>query len=267
MRHLILGAGNMIQALTPPFIKSAQGDLFSVYTPSGKSAEAFARSQGITQQRELVDLNDVNFLWLGMKPQQVSGVAKSLSDFDFSKTVIVSLLAGVESERLSRLFDCPSVIRIMPNTPSLVGIGVNGIFFSSSVDEERKSYFLKHFSQSVKDGKNYILDREDQIDLITPYSGSGPAYFFEMARILSEDLSRRGFDKTEALELVSLTMKGAAQMLIESDDSAEVLRNKVTSKGGVTFEALKVLEENQLSSIMERAIDAALKRNNELKEV
>jgi pyrroline-5-carboxylate reductase len=256
----------MIQALTPPFIKlaSSSGADFYINTPSGSSAKSFADKYDINFLKEVDTNMSYDYVWLGMKPQQIQAVSEELWESDFSNSIIISLLAGVETKRLKSLFKGARVIRIMPNTPSKIGHGVNGIFFDPDLDVTTRDNFMSNFSDS---GRSFVLDKEEDVDLITPYSGSGPAYFFEIVRILSEDLSRRGLNKEDSLEIVALTMKGAAQMILESEEGPETLRNNVTSKGGVTFEALKVLEENKLSSIIEDAIDAALKRNNELKEV
>jgi pyrroline-5-carboxylate reductase len=264
MIHLILGAGNMVSALIPPYIEKAKkrGHKFLIYTPSGKSAQDFAAKYDIEFVQNLSEVDSVDILWLGMKPQQVSQASETLSHLELGKSKVISLLAGTDYKRLSSLFKTNEIIRIMPNTPSKVGFGVNALWISNKLSKEFKEDFLVDFESS---GRSFVLNEEDEIDLITPYSGSGPAYFFEIVRILSDDLHRRGLDKKMALDMVTLTMQGAAEMILKSDDDPLTLRKNVTSKGGVTFEALKVLEENKLSTIMEEAIDAALKRNTELK--
>ena len=267
MNHLILGAGNMVSALLPPFIKDrlACGDKFYIYTPSGNSALLFAKENGINSITHLSEIDNVDTIWLGMKPQQLLDVSTVINalNLDCTKTATyVSLLAGVSSATISESFLSSKVIRVMPNTPSKVGFGVSAIWSTPTVSYELLDSLEIGLSQT---GKSFILNDESDIDTTTPYSGNGPAYFFEIARHMSNDLSKRGFSPDVSKEVIALTMKGAAEMMLQSSESSQTLRDNVTSKGGVTFEALKVFEEKGLGIIIEEALKAAHKRTMELK--
>ena len=266
MKHLILGAGNMVEALMPGYIESAksEGHEFYIYTPSKSRAMAFAKSHfinGIEDIQEVIDIG-FDFLWPAMKPQLFEAAMKEYIDlgFNFSKSVVISMMAGKEINALKSVTKSSSVIRLMPNTPSSVGEGVNLIY--SDMDPKDVKSHMSFFDNVAK---NFFLVSEDQIDQLTPFSGSGPAYFFEFSRIFEEKIKSFGVDERVARELVARTMRGSSKMLMESSLSSKTLRENVTSKGGVTYEALKVYSDNDLEEIFSKAIDHAILRNDQLK--
>ncbi len=256
MRQLLLGAGNMVSALLPEYIKRVSQENFDVFSPSGNSASVFARENGVNQVLEINQKYDV--IWLGFKPQSLKEV--ELVNYLKDDGIIISLLAGTTIETLISHAKSSKVIRIMPNTPSKVGYGLNLIYANFKNDFYRN--FLNHFSSC---GDYIELSSEDEIDLITPFSGSGPAYIFEFSRIFEQKLSTLGIEKSLARTIMAKTFRGASEMLAREEQTSENLRKNVTSKGGVTFEALKVMSESNLEDIFFRAIDAAIKRTNELK--
>ncbi len=266
MKQLILGAGNMIQALLPSYITEAKKDgvEFFVYTPSGKSAKAFAQSNDVNFLSTISEIgsHDFDLVWLAMKPQGFEAAMLEFQEqgIDFSSATAVSIMAGVSVQTLKAISHAKEVVRIMPNTPSKVNIGVNLIYSSLS-----KSDLENKFSYFNTSCENFFLETEQMIDNITPFSGSGPAYFFEFSRVFEEKMVSLGLDSISAKRISALTMKGASQMILDDSDSSQELRNKVTSKGGVTFEALKVFKERNIQDIFDQAIDSALKRNSELK--
>lgn len=262
-RHLILGAGNMAQALIPNFINESQDCEFFVFTPSGQKAQDFAQQHDINWVKDLEELRNthIDFVWCAFKPQQLSDVAREIDFLTHPYLTVVSLLAGTDCQSLTTHLGSEQVIRIMPNTPAQVGLGVNAIYKDKSVHKDKWESFWNAFNTK---GTNVVFDREDDIDTITPFSGSGPAYFFEIARILIEDLKSRGIDSTLAHKMIGATIEGSGRMLTQNTD-AEALRNNVTSKNGVTYEALESLKESGLESIFNKAIERAYKRTLELK--
>ncbi|WP_419172288.1 pyrroline-5-carboxylate reductase family protein [Halobacteriovorax sp.] len=265
-RHLILGAGNMVRALLPNFIsvaKESDESEFFVFTPSGTKAKKFAEDFDVSWIESLEDLRNqhIDFIWCGFKPQQLMEVAKEVEFLSHPYLTIVSLLAGVDSTSLASALGSEEVIRIMPNTPAQVGLGVNALYKSKRVHQDKWKYFWDAFNTK---GINTVFEKEDDIDIITPFSGSGPAYFFEIARILISDLERRGIDKKLAHQMIAGTIEGAGKMLVQNDDAQE-LRENVTSKKGVTFEALESLKESNLEKIFNIAMERAYQRTLELK--
>ncbi len=262
-RHLILGAGNMAQALIPNFIKESDNTEFMVFTPSGDKARDFAQKNGITWIKDLDELRNthIDFLWACFKPQQLEQVAGEIDFLTHPYLSVISLLAGSDCDKLSKNFGTQQIIRIMPNTPAQVGLGVNALYKTKEVNKDKWNTFWQAFNTQ---GTNCVFDNEDDVDIITPFSGSGPAYFFEIARILIQDLKSRGIDGALAHQMIAGTIEGAGRMLSQSDD-AETLRNNVTSKNGVTYEALESFKESNLEEIFNRAIERAYQRTLELK--
>jgi pyrroline-5-carboxylate reductase len=258
-KQLIIGAGNMVKALLPGYIRESRNDQFCVYTPSGATAQMFAKDQNTDVYQADNTIYDV--IWLGMKPQQLNDVAQNFAIHTDPNTVIISLLAGVTTESISKKFNTSKVVRIMPNTPAFVGEGVNAIFATAELGT-KYVYDLKdklsHSSQS------FIFDDEKTIDKITPYSGSGPAYFFEFARLLIDNMIKLGVEEKVARGMIAHTMKGAAQMIIDSPVDVEILRNNVTSKGGVTYEALETFKEHNFDEMVSDAMFNAYRRTLEL---
>ena len=115
-------------------------------------------------------------------------------------------------------------------------------------------------------GEVFEVISEEDLDFLTPINGSAPAYIFEIARIFEDIMQKKGFSQAFSQKLISQTFLGAGVLLNNSKDSAEKLRNNVTSKGGVTEAALKALRENKLEEIFSEALDQARKRNEELSE-
>ncbi|EPZ50961.1 putative pyrroline-5-carboxylate reductase [Bacteriovorax sp. BAL6_X] len=262
-RHLILGAGNMARALIPGFIQNSQDCEFLIFTPSGSKAKSFADEFGAIWVKDLEELRNthIDYLWACFKPQQLKQVALEIDFLTHPYLTIVSLLAGSDAKALTEFLSTDQIIRIMPNTPAQVGLGVNALYKTKTVHQDKWTAFWQAFNTS---GINTVFENEDDIDTITPFSGSGPAYFFEVARILIEDMKARGIDGALAHQMVAGTIEGAGRMLSENSD-AETLRNNVTSKNGVTYEALESFKESGMEEMFNRAIERAYQRTLELK--
>tara|TARA_R110000868_G_scaffold118569_1_gene314414 strand:- start:2166 stop:2978 length:813 start_codon:yes stop_codon:yes gene_type:complete len=260
-RIAFLGCGNMVQALFPRWHELDPKAQFYTYTPTGVKAEEFAHIIKGKPVKSLFDLPPCDVYVFGFKPQTL---LKAFADFKPTNknAVGVSLLAAVNFEDLEQASGLKSLIRLMPNTPSLVGEGIMGVC-ERSLSDDQKAYF-DHILEGVS--KVVHLEKESDLDLITPYSGSGPAYFFEIARILVHDLKERGIEGALARKLVAQTIFGAGKMLLDADEPPAKLRDNVTSKGGITAAVLNSLKDNDLESIFNKAIQAGHDRLNEMKK-
>lgn len=259
-RIAFLGCGNMVQALFPRWRELDPKAQFFTYTPSGARAEEFARLMGGKPVKSLFDLPPCDAYVFGFKPQTLHSAFKDFKPTN-SNAVGVSLLAAVPFEDLAMASGLNALVRLMPNTPALVGEGMMGVV-SRGLDASQTAYF-----DGVWAGLSRVvnLETEKELDLITPYSGSGPAYYFELARIMVHDLKERGFESSVARELVAQTMLGAGKMLLEANEPPAKLRDNVTSKGGVTAAVLNSLSSDGLEAIWNRAVAAGHKRLEELK--
>lgn len=256
MKIGIFGCGNMGEALARGFSKT--GVELYLYTPSKIKAKLLSEELGGV----FVDLinempKDLDWYVLGFKPQ-------SLNDFNFSfskDSKILSILAGVETKKIEKKFDTSFVARLMPNTPSRIGEGAN--LFYSSFDASPLKECLKEL------GKLFELESEEKLDLLTSFSGSGPALVFEFARLFEKHLKMIAGEDSYSRELIAQTFLGSSKLMMESlksGKSFEVLRDEVTSKKGVTHEALEILSNNGFDNIMGGAFNAAYKRTLELKK-
>ncbi|MDQ3260846.1 MAG: pyrroline-5-carboxylate reductase [Pseudomonadota bacterium] len=200
-------------------------------------------------------------LVLAVKPQQLADVAKSVASAVTGKLVI-SIAAGIRSTDLSRwLNGHDNIIRVMPNTPSLVQAGVAGLYAMprvSSEDRGRAEALMRCVGEVV------WVDEEQAIDAVTAVSGSGPAYVFYFIEALEQAARDLGLSADAARTLSMHTFSGAAKLALGSSDPPAILRAKVTSKGGTTERALLILEQTQVKQHIVDAVVQAAERAREL---
>jgi pyrroline-5-carboxylate reductase len=255
MKMAVIGCGNLATAV----VSKIEGVELHTYTPSFKRADELAKLKSGQAYRELKDLPIVDYLVLGMKPQQFESFAKDFKKLLGPETVIISLLAGTSVQTIEEHLGCSKVVRVMSNTPALVGEGLHALYFKSVEKKDEVEAFFK------ASGKTLVLDSEDQIDAITCFSGSGPAYVFELARVLTSELVKRGFSEVDAAMVIKQTFLGSSILMSESDKTPIELRVQVTSKAGVTERVLNTIENEGLENIWKKALVAGEQRIKELK--
>ncbi|MEK7734411.1 MAG: pyrroline-5-carboxylate reductase, partial [Pseudomonadota bacterium] len=174
----------------------------------------------------------------------------------------VSVAAGVRIGDLERwLGGNLPVVRVMPNTPALIGSGASGLFANDRVTNEQRDR-AEAIARAV--GVTVWVSSEAQLDVVTALSGSGPAYFFLVMEALEEAAIARGLPREQARLLALETAFGAAKMALEGADEPQRLRRQVTSPGGTTEAAVKVLEDGGLRKLFAEALVAAERRAGEL---
>jgi pyrroline-5-carboxylate reductase len=178
-----------------------------------------------------------------------------------SQQLVLSILAGVKITTIQRLLHHFRTVRVMPNTPAQIGIGMSGWTASSGVTVAQKEMVSSVLSSL---GKEVYFEDEDSLDMVTAISGSGPAYVFLFAECLADAAVEIGLSRENADLLVRQTILGAAHLIDESGESPAALRHKVSSRGGTTIEALQVFEDNDLADIVRRAVRAAYVKAQEL---
>jgi pyrroline-5-carboxylate reductase len=255
MKIGFFGCGNMGRAIAEGIRKNDSIVELYFYTPSQIKAHALSVELfGFHVEQPEYMPKDLDWVILAFKPQQLKDFA-----FDFApENKILSVLAGVSIEKLSSRFNVKTIARLMPNTPSSLGMGANLLYASAEVET------LKKLLSPL--GKLFVMETEEQLDKLTAFSGSGPALIFEFARLFEANLKAMS-DHPEAREIINQTFLGSSELMIEAakrGTSLETLREQVTSKKGVTFEALQVMEKKSLATIMEEAFKAAYKRTLEL---
>ena len=203
---------------------------------------------------------------LAVKPQAMKNTVVPLRDlFTNEKPLLISIAAGIRLDDLTRWAgNGLAIVRAMPNTPALIGTGAAALCANSNVND------MQHdMAESIMRSTGIVTWVEDEIliDVVTALSGSGPAYYFYIMEIMEKAGVELGLTKEQARLLTLQTALGAAKMAMESGHDPEDLRKQVTSPGGTTEQALKVMQEGKLEELFSKAIHAAFKRSQELAKI
>ena len=191
-----------------------------------------------------------------IKPQLFKAVAEPLQAL-FASALHLSVAAGIRSDSLAQWLGSQRVVRAMPNTPALVGLGQTGLFARDAVTPlERQA--VSALMQAV--GESIWVDHETQLDAVTAVSGSGPAYVFYVIEAMVAAGVRMGLSPEQAHQLSVGTLVGASELARASSESPAVLRERVTSKGGTTHAAISRLQADGVAALIEQAMLAAAER-------
>lgn len=260
-----IGAGNMAKAISIGLINSGnKPESIMVANPSADKRLALANEFGIKQTGDNVKAAEfADIIVLAVKPHFINSVCNQLSQINnIQDKLIISVAAGITIEQIQQALTCQaSVVRVMPNTPSQLGLGMSGLFASVQVNTAQKSAADK-LMKAV--GEVIWLTSETKIDAITAVAGSGPAYFFLFMEAMQKQALAFGFSEEESRMLVQQTALGAAQMVAHNNIDISQLRENVTSKGGTTFAALEHFRENDLDKVVSGAMTAAFNRAQEM---
>ncbi|MDH5368749.1 MAG: pyrroline-5-carboxylate reductase [Gammaproteobacteria bacterium] len=257
-----IGAGNMARSLIGGLISSGikNTHLFAA-DPNEDIRNALEKDfeiQTFSENQQLVDQCDV--VVFAVKPQALKTVATSITAKE--SALYLTIAAGIPSESLNNWLNSnKAIVRSMPNTPSLVLSGASGLFANSQVNEEQRET-AESILRAV--GLTVWVNDEKQLDAVTALSGSGPAYFFMVMEAMEKAGVELGLPADTARLLAIQTGFGATKLALEVDDAPAVLRQKVTSPGGTTEQAIKIFEEKGLTEIFSKAMKAAHDRAEEL---
>lgn len=243
-------------------------DNVSVSTQTTASAERLTDELGVLSfaMENGDDANQMavagaNVVLIGVKPAYVTQVLADIADSLDDNALVISVAAGVTTKAMEEVLpEDVGVVRAMPNTPAIVGRAITGISAGSRATDWAVETTVELF-ETV--GKAIVLD-ESKIDALSTISGSGPAYVFYLIEQLIAAAEHQGFNNTDAAQLVNETFLGAAELLIASEKSPEVLRKQVTSPNGTTERAIARMSEEDLKKMFIEATDAALARAKEL---
>lgn len=258
-----IGAGNMTGAIIGGLIEdNYPADMIMASNPSTPKLDGLAKQYKIqvTQNNQsAVDFADI--VIMAVKPQMMEQVCNSLT---FSKEqVFVSIAAGISVNSLQVFANnIPPIVRVMPNTPSAVGLGMCGIYATEEVNAD-DTQMIVNIMESV--GKAIVVQNESDIDTVIAAAGSSPAYFFLIAEAMQEEAINMGLPRDQARTLIEQAMLGSATLMQRSQD-LEIceLRANVTSKGGTTAKAVESLQQSNINDIMAKAMQSAVKRAQEM---
>jgi pyrroline-5-carboxylate reductase len=201
---------------------------------------------------------------LAVKPQQMRDVALHLQSQLGARPLLLSIAAGIRGADLSRwLGGYGAIVRTMPNTPALIGQGITGMVALAGVGAAQRDA-ADSIMRAV--GQTVWLDEESLIDPVTAVSGSGPAYVFYFLEAMQQAAREMGLSAAQGRELALATFTGAAQLAAKSEEGVEVLRQRVTSKGGTTHAAIASMEAAGVKEAIVAAMKAAAARGKELGE-
>jgi pyrroline-5-carboxylate reductase len=208
-------------------------------------------------------INEVDVVVLAVKPQTLRSVAeKSAALVQAKKSLVVSIAAGISQTSLSRwLGEEVAIVRCMPNTPALVLTGATALHANPNVNEEQRD-LAENILRAV--GISLWVADENELDAVTAVSGSGPAYYFLLMEYMENAAIEMGLSKETARLLIQQTALGAAKIALESTESPEQLRNRVTSPGGTTQRAIETFQQGDFALLVSKALHAAQARSVEM---
>ncbi|TPW30390.1 pyrroline-5-carboxylate reductase [Pararhizobium mangrovi] len=261
---VLVGAGNMGGALLKGWLDAGLSPR-DVVVVDPKPSEAMVRllaERGVRHEAEPPSDLVARVLMLAVKPQMMADVVPSLKGLVGRETVAVSIAAGTPLSAIEGYLGGGAVVRVMPNTPAMVGRGISAAVANADVSAEQRDWVSALLSVC---GPVEWVDDEALIDAVTGVSGSGPAYVYYLVECMAEAGRKSGLPDDLAMRLARATVSGAGEMLHRSEEEAATLRANVTSPNGTTAAALSVLmDEDGLQPLVERTVEAARKRAHEL---
>ena len=264
----VIGAGKMGGAIAGGLISKGVfgADEVAAFDVNKQAAAAFAERVGCTAFSECAEaldtLKNATAVLLAVKPQVIGSALEPWKKLgvDFSGKLLISIVAGVKIADLARLVDSRRIVRVMPNTPALVGCGAAAYAPGEGATPEDEK-LVDTILSSVGMARRM---KESDLDAVTALSGSGPAYVFAFIQALADGGVAEGLSREAALALAIQTVLGSAEMAARSGEHPSVLKDAVTSPGGTTIRALEVLEDRGFSGAVIQAVRAAAKRSREL---
>jgi pyrroline-5-carboxylate reductase len=259
---LLLGFGNMGQALANGWLSPAYAARTITVVDPHPAAQAAARAAGLrVSTGESAGGADV--VVVAVKPAQIAEALRAIPSGLASRAVFLSIVAGKTMTELAKsLGNDAAIVRAMPNTPAAIGQGVTALFARANVSEVQRRISADLMAAV---GRVEWIEDEALMDVVTALSGSGPAYVFLLIECLTEAGRELGLSPDLAARLATETVAGAGAYARQAGQPAAELRRRVTSPNGTTQAALEVLQsEHGLEQLIRRAVSAAAKRSREL---
>ncbi len=262
-----IGAGQMARALASGFVKAGliEAKQLVAADPVPAALEAFRQAvpgaDGLEDNASVAKAADV--LFLATKPQQIASALEELRPAVGPDKLVISIAAGVHLSTLSASLGEARLVRVMPNTPCLIGQSASGYCLGPRATPA-DGRLVTQLLTAV--GRAFAVD-EKLLDAVTGLSGSGPAFVYVMIEALSDGGVRMGLPRDVATALAAQTVRGAAQMVLETGEHPSVLKDRVASPGGTTIAGLQALETGGLRGTLMAAVEAATRRSIELGKV
>ena len=250
-------------------IKKARNDADEIYVsgPHLEKLQKFADKKAKITTSNIEAVKESDIIFLGVKPQMLTAVLKELKDnrIDFSEKVLVSMAAGFKIASIRRLTDAPYIVRIMPNTPAIIGLGITGIYFEKGIDDKDKELISSLLAPL---GMICQLNSEEGINAIGALAGSAPAFLYRFFEAVEHECVRYGFSQNDARKIVEQLGLGTSSMVIHNHATPiSSLREAVTSKGGTTYEGLQQMTSFKFEEMMEEVFKACMKKTHLFEEM
>jgi len=263
MNITFIGGGNMASAIIGGLLQRqwdrSQLRVVEIVAAAREKLEQTYRVQTFAEMS--AEALRADCVVLAIKPQQMREAAARLAPL-IGDALVITIAAGIRAADLARwLGGHQRIIRVMPNTPALVLAGISGLYAVAGVTEDDRKR-----AESVMGAVGEIVwvSREEDIDVVTAVSGSGPAYVFYFIEALTEAARELGMSAEAARRLALGTFTGASRLAAQSSEDAATLRARVTSKGGTTERAIASMDRDAIKSAIARAVKAAAQRSREL---
>jgi pyrroline-5-carboxylate reductase len=256
-----IGGGNMASAIIGGLRKTDASAPILVVEPYEEARAKLQRDfQIVASASADATLATAGLVVWAVKPQSFQEAAAPVKAHT-PAALHLSVAAGIRSESIAGWLGTEQIIRCMPNTPALIGKGITGLYARPAVSAAQRDW-----AQSViaTTGSTVWLEQEEQLDAVTAISGSGPAYVFFFIEAMTAAGLEMGLSAAQAQQLAIATFIGAGELAAASDESPEVLRQRVTSKGGTTFAAISSMEASGMKASFIQALHAARTRAQEL---
>ena len=257
-----IGGGNMASAILGGLMREGLApQQVMVIEPFAETASKLKAEWGVEVAASAHSgLAQAGMVIWAVKPQIFKEAALSVTAFT-PKALQVSVAAGIRSDSIARWLNTERIVRTMPNTPALVGQGITGMFAREGVSAQDKAWVAQVLRST---GEWLWVKQESDLDAVTALSGSGPAYVFYFLEAMTEAGVKMGLSPEQSDHLAKATFGGATHLARQSAETPQVLRERVTSKGGTTFAALTSLSEDHVKEAFVKAMLAAQKRAGEL---
>lgn len=257
-----IGGGNMASAIIGGLIKQGTpANRIWVVEPFEDARQRLQTQFGVrTLHAADASLQEAGLVIWAVKPQTFKEAAQQSRDF-CSQALHLSVAAGIRSDSIAAWLGTERVVRAMPNTPALVGLGQTGLFARSAVTATDKAWIEQVVATT---GAFLWVKDEPLLDAVTAISGSGPAYVFFFIEAMVEAGIQMGLTAEQATQLAIGTFEGASQLAKTANEPPSVLRERVTSKGGTTYAALTSMQNAHMGDLFQTALKAAQQRAHEL---
>lgn len=260
----IIGVGNMGRAIASQLLQKQlfTPEQLTLCNPTTSKLGEFI-SQGVTiMQNNKSGIKKADILLLAVKPQKMFVVLEEIKSVIRKDQLIISIAAGISLFSIEETIEQKlAIVRVMPNLGAQVGQSVSVWVKNEYVTADQKK-IIEEMLQAI--GIVIAVTDEEHIDMLTPISGSGPAFFFYLTELLEKAACAFGFSQETAAVIAKQTMLGSAEVLRDSKSSPETLRKAVTSKHGVTEKVLEIFEKEKLPEIVTEGIHAGFERAKEL---